>query len=181
MSFAHYKFVTYLLTYKLSRFDTKPDRDRHTDVTHMDGQKDRHHWIANNMLSLLLWYSERADAAGTSGQRLKEGGSINKSLVTLGSVISTLGQLHWCWCWLDSGIMSYTVCFMHMHILCSQIGEPLLTFWHSSVIFSRILKILSNWYEKQFANFIAYYKSPNDMLNHIKVYMEHNIYYFVAV
>ena len=35
--------------------------------------------------------SERADAAGTSGQRLKEGGIINKSLVTLGSVISTLG------------------------------------------------------------------------------------------
>jgi len=36
--------------------------------------------------------SERADAAGTSGQRLKEGSSINKSLVTLGSVISTLGM-----------------------------------------------------------------------------------------
>jgi len=76
----------------------------------MDGQKDRHHWIANNMLSLLLWYSERADAAGTSGQRLKEGGSINKSLVTLGSVISTLGQLHWRWCWLNSGIMPYVLC-----------------------------------------------------------------------
>lgn len=36
--------------------------------------------------------SERADAASTSGTRLKEGASINKSLVTLGSVISTLGK-----------------------------------------------------------------------------------------
>ena len=37
--------------------------------------------------------SERADATGATGQRLKEGGSINKSLVTLGNVISTLGNV----------------------------------------------------------------------------------------
>ena len=30
--------------------------------------------------------SERADRAGTTGQRLKEGASINKSLLTLGKV-----------------------------------------------------------------------------------------------
>ena len=36
--------------------------------------------------------SERADATGATGVRLKEGGSINKSLVTLGNVISTLGK-----------------------------------------------------------------------------------------
>ena len=36
--------------------------------------------------------SERADSTGATGQRLKEGGSINKSLVTLGNVISTLGK-----------------------------------------------------------------------------------------
>ncbi|ESO93536.1 hypothetical protein LOTGIDRAFT_118976 [Lottia gigantea] len=36
--------------------------------------------------------SERADATGASGLRLKESGSINKSLVTLGNVISTLGM-----------------------------------------------------------------------------------------
>eukprot|EP01028_Stygiella_incarcerata_P005697 TRINITY_DN23722_c0_g1_i2.p1 TRINITY_DN23722_c0_g1~~TRINITY_DN23722_c0_g1_i2.p1 ORF type:complete len:1394 (+),score=513.34 TRINITY_DN23722_c0_g1_i2:5417-9598(+) len=36
--------------------------------------------------------SERADAAGTKGQRLKEGGHINKSLLTLGSVISKLAE-----------------------------------------------------------------------------------------
>lgn len=36
--------------------------------------------------------SERADATGATGVRLKEGGNINKSLVTLGSVISSLGQ-----------------------------------------------------------------------------------------
>uniref|UniRef100_A0A4W6C2Z6 Kinesin-like protein n=1 Tax=Lates calcarifer TaxID=8187 RepID=A0A4W6C2Z6_LATCA len=34
--------------------------------------------------------SERADATRTTGTRLKEGANINKSLVTLGSVISTL-------------------------------------------------------------------------------------------
>lgn len=36
--------------------------------------------------------SERADASGATGQRLKEGGHINKSLVTLGSVISALAE-----------------------------------------------------------------------------------------
>lgn len=35
--------------------------------------------------------SERADATGATGVRLKEGGNINKSLVTLGNVISCLG------------------------------------------------------------------------------------------
>ncbi|XP_068606615.1 kinesin-like protein KIF16B [Brachionichthys hirsutus] len=37
--------------------------------------------------------SERADASGASGVRLKEGGNINKSLVTLGNVISSLADL----------------------------------------------------------------------------------------
>ncbi|XP_038662945.1 kinesin-like protein KIF16B isoform X2 [Scyliorhinus canicula] len=37
--------------------------------------------------------SERADATGASGVRLKEGGNINKSLVTLGNVISALADL----------------------------------------------------------------------------------------
>ncbi|CAG09513.1 unnamed protein product, partial [Tetraodon nigroviridis] len=37
--------------------------------------------------------SERANAASTSGTRLKEGASINKSLVTLGSIISTLAEV----------------------------------------------------------------------------------------
>ncbi|KAJ8954794.1 hypothetical protein NQ318_014906 [Aromia moschata] len=37
--------------------------------------------------------SERADATGATGQRLKEGAHINKSLVTLGSVISSLAEL----------------------------------------------------------------------------------------
>ncbi|KAK3093196.1 hypothetical protein FSP39_012500 [Pinctada imbricata] len=36
--------------------------------------------------------SERADASGATGQRLKEGASINKSLVTLGTVISVLAE-----------------------------------------------------------------------------------------
>ncbi|XP_029452638.1 LOW QUALITY PROTEIN: kinesin-like protein KIF16B [Rhinatrema bivittatum] len=37
--------------------------------------------------------SERADASGATGARLKEGGNINKSLVTLGNVISALADL----------------------------------------------------------------------------------------
>ena len=40
---------------------------------------------------IYIYFSERADATGATGQRLKEGGSINKSLVTLGNVISALG------------------------------------------------------------------------------------------
>ena len=36
--------------------------------------------------------SENASAAGTTGERLKEGGSINKSLLTLGLVIKQLSQ-----------------------------------------------------------------------------------------
>ena len=36
--------------------------------------------------------SERADATGATGQRLVEGAHINKSLVTLGSVISALAE-----------------------------------------------------------------------------------------
>ena len=36
--------------------------------------------------------SERSDAAGTSGVRLKEGSAINKSLHTLGKVISLLSE-----------------------------------------------------------------------------------------
>lgn len=36
--------------------------------------------------------SERCNATGATGQRLKEGGHINKSLVTLGSVISALAE-----------------------------------------------------------------------------------------
>ncbi len=40
-----------------------------------------------------LFSSERVDASGATGDRLKEGGSINKSLVTLGKIISTLGKI----------------------------------------------------------------------------------------
>ena len=44
------------------------------------------------IIVVFLCYSERADASGASGDRLKEGGSINKSLVTLGHCISRLGK-----------------------------------------------------------------------------------------
>lgn len=38
--------------------------------------------------------SERANSTGATGNRLKEGANINKSLVTLGTVISALGMRH---------------------------------------------------------------------------------------
>lgn len=37
--------------------------------------------------------SERADATGAKGARLKEGANINKSLTTLGKVISALAEV----------------------------------------------------------------------------------------
>lgn len=37
--------------------------------------------------------SERADATGAQGTRLKEGANINKSLTTLGKVISALAEM----------------------------------------------------------------------------------------
>jgi len=37
--------------------------------------------------------SERADSTGARGARLKEGANINKSLTTLGKVISALAEL----------------------------------------------------------------------------------------
>ena len=40
--------------------------------------------------------SERASATGAVGIRLKEGGNINKSLVSLGNVISALGTIIHC-------------------------------------------------------------------------------------
>ena len=41
---------------------------------------------------LAVYDSERANATGATGDRLKEGANINKSLVTLGNVISALGK-----------------------------------------------------------------------------------------
>lgn len=49
--------------------------------------------IAQLSLRQLSVFSERANATGATGQRLKEGAHINKSLVTLGSVISALSEL----------------------------------------------------------------------------------------
>ena len=44
-------------------------------------------------MSICSFSSERADSTGATGDRLKEGANINKSLVTLGTVISTLGKV----------------------------------------------------------------------------------------
>ena len=47
-------------------------------------------YLLNEIFHVLC--SERADATGLTGERLKEGANINKSLVTLGTVISALGK-----------------------------------------------------------------------------------------
>lgn len=41
--------------------------------------------------------SERADSTGAKGTRLKEGANINKSLTTLGKVISALAEIVSAW------------------------------------------------------------------------------------
>ena len=46
---------------------------------------------------LLCTCSERASATGAEGDRLREGGNINRSLVCLGTVISALGKLSNTW------------------------------------------------------------------------------------
>lgn len=49
--------------------------------------------ICNYSFSLVdLAGSERANSTGATGQRLKEGANINKSLTTLGKVISALAM-----------------------------------------------------------------------------------------
>ena len=54
--------------------------------------KTQHSPIRKNLIYILFVFSERADSTGATGVRLKEGANINKSLVTLGSVISSLGK-----------------------------------------------------------------------------------------
>uniref|UniRef100_A0A7E4UVT4 Kinesin-like protein unc-104 n=1 Tax=Panagrellus redivivus TaxID=6233 RepID=A0A7E4UVT4_PANRE len=59
---------------------------RHDDMTNLDTQK-------VSKISLVdLAGSERANSTGAEGQRLKEGANINKSLTTLGLVISKLAE-----------------------------------------------------------------------------------------
>ena len=48
--------------------------------------------LSQNEVLLPFFPSERANSTGATGQRLKEGSNINKSLVTLGTVISNLGK-----------------------------------------------------------------------------------------
>ncbi|XP_074839096.1 kinesin-like protein KIF1C [Carettochelys insculpta] len=61
---------------------------RHDELTDLDTEK-------VSKISLVdLAGSERADSSGAKGVRLKEGANINKSLTTLGKVISALAELH---------------------------------------------------------------------------------------
>ncbi|XP_053104377.1 kinesin-like protein KIF14 isoform X2 [Hemicordylus capensis] len=55
-------------------------------------EEEREHRIVSRVNLIDLAGSERCSAARTSGERLKEGVSINKSLLTLGKVISALSE-----------------------------------------------------------------------------------------
>ncbi|KAG7464560.1 hypothetical protein MATL_G00166940, partial [Megalops atlanticus] len=60
---------------------------RHDQMTNLDTEK-------VSKISLVdLAGSERADSSGAKGMRLKEGANINKSLTTLGKVISALAEM----------------------------------------------------------------------------------------
>ena len=90
---------------------SKGNQERTTASTNMNDTSSRSHAIftitfvqagfSNNMPSetvskihlVDLAGSERANSTGATGQRLKEGAHINKSLVTLGSVISSLAEM----------------------------------------------------------------------------------------
>lgn len=60
---------------------------RHDEMTNLSTEK-------VSKISLVdLAGSERADSTGAKGTRLKEGANINKSLTTLGKVISALAEI----------------------------------------------------------------------------------------
>lgn len=62
-------------------------QQRHDEMTGLDTEK-------VSKISLVdLAGSERADSTGAKGTRLKEGANINKSLTTLGKVISALAEV----------------------------------------------------------------------------------------
>lgn len=69
----------------------------HAIVTITFVQAGFHHNMPSETVSKIhlvdLAGSERANSTGATGQRLKEGAHINKSLVTLGSVISSLAEM----------------------------------------------------------------------------------------
>ncbi|CRL07801.1 CLUMA_CG020755, isoform A [Clunio marinus] len=113
----HGPYVENLSQHSVCDFDEihncmlRGNQERTTASTNMNDTSSRSHAIftitfvqagfCNNMPSetvskihlVDLAGSERANATGATGQRLKEGAHINKSLVTLGSVISSLAEM----------------------------------------------------------------------------------------
>ncbi|KAL7023317.1 hypothetical protein ACKWTF_012561 [Chironomus riparius] len=113
----HGPYVENLSQHTVNNFEeihecmVKGNAERTTAATNMNDTSSRSHAIVtitfvqagflNDMPSetvskihlVDLAGSERANSTGATGQRLKEGAHINKSLVTLGSVISSLAEL----------------------------------------------------------------------------------------
>lgn len=113
----HGPYVESLSQHPVNNFEeihncmNRGNQERTTAATNMNDTSSRSHAIVtitfvqagftNNLPSetvskihlVDLAGSERANSTGATGQRLKEGAHINKSLVTLGSVISSLAEM----------------------------------------------------------------------------------------
>jgi kinesin family protein 1 len=81
---------TIVLTQK--RHDVQTDLDTEIVSCDPDFQGDRYRFQVSKISLVDLAGSERANSTGAEGQRLKEGANINKSLTTLGLVISKLAE-----------------------------------------------------------------------------------------
>ena len=69
-----------------SLFTVMLTQRKRDELTGMSGEK------VSRIVLVDLAGSERANSTGATGQRLKEGANINKSLTTLGKVIAALAQ-----------------------------------------------------------------------------------------
>lgn len=78
-------------------------------------------------LTQIFFLSERASASGAVGDRLKEGANINKSLVTLGIVISTLGEYKISFfCYASKSHLSFSYSYLQKRLyLASKLSSSL--------------------------------------------------------
>lgn len=81
---------TLLLTMKRHDVDTNLDTEKVSRIRYVPPSSSLLSFINVGLSLVDLAGSERANSTGATGQRLKEGANINKSLTTLGKVIASL-------------------------------------------------------------------------------------------